>query len=366
MTDSFDAREYLGYLGRRWRVAAVACAVAGCAAAIASLAIPKRYTATATIFIDAPAGSDPRVSTAVSPIYLESLKTYEHFADSDTLFADAAARFHLKDDYASAALDELQRRVLKVVKPRDTKVLEISATLRDPVKAQALAQYVAEQTVELSRKTGRLSDEEFIRDAQAQLSAAQAALTRAEEAVKRDSALGAIEAARADVENLTDLESRLRGELIATKVDAAGFSASEDRRELGTAQAKAAVLEKQIAGVHEELKVKEKRLSERREESDALHSSLEAARVTYAAAERRLEEVRASSGIRSERLRIIDPGIVPQRPAFPHVGLNIAAALAIAAIMAWLYLTAAFHLRTAERRPAPVRAYRAADRAAER
>ena len=33
---------------------------------------------------------------AVSPIYLESLKTYEHYAESDSLFQNALDRFGLR------------------------------------------------------------------------------------------------------------------------------------------------------------------------------------------------------------------------------------------------------------------------------
>ncbi len=42
-----------------------------------------------------------------------------------------------------ARLESVKQRVLKVTKPASTAVLEISATRRDPRKAQALAQYVA-------------------------------------------------------------------------------------------------------------------------------------------------------------------------------------------------------------------------------
>ena len=49
-----------------------------------------QYTATARIVIDPPAGTDLRAAMAVSPIYLESLRTYEQFASSDSLFQKAA------------------------------------------------------------------------------------------------------------------------------------------------------------------------------------------------------------------------------------------------------------------------------------
>jgi len=86
VSQEFDAFEYAGHLGSRWRAIAGGCVVALLLTAAITFFLPKRYTATASILIDPPAGSDPRTTTAVSPIYLESLKSYEHFAASDTVF----------------------------------------------------------------------------------------------------------------------------------------------------------------------------------------------------------------------------------------------------------------------------------------
>jgi len=80
MSEAFDAYRYIGYLQARWRwVAASALLAAGLAGA-ASMAMTPQYTATARVVIDPPAGADLRAAMAVSPIYLESLKTYEEFA----------------------------------------------------------------------------------------------------------------------------------------------------------------------------------------------------------------------------------------------------------------------------------------------
>ncbi len=52
-----------------------ACAVAVTLTLAVSLVLTKQYTAVSRIVIEPPAGSDPRASTAVSPIYLESLRS---------------------------------------------------------------------------------------------------------------------------------------------------------------------------------------------------------------------------------------------------------------------------------------------------
>ena len=81
MHDSFDVFEYIDFLRARWKFLArgVRRRDRGRRSQPA-FCFPKRYTATATILIDPPAGGDPRIATAVSTVYLESLKTYELLA----------------------------------------------------------------------------------------------------------------------------------------------------------------------------------------------------------------------------------------------------------------------------------------------
>ena len=179
MHDRSRVFEYALYARERWRFVVVSLVVAGLLSGGISILLPRRYTAMAVLLIDSPAGNDSRTATAVSPVYLESLKTYEQFAASDTLFVRAAERFQLRDT-SSPAIDSLKRSVLKVVKPRDTRLLEISVTLPDPVKAHAVAQFLAEESANLNRSMIRQADEEFAQDAQRQLNAAQARLERAE------------------------------------------------------------------------------------------------------------------------------------------------------------------------------------------
>ena len=128
MNESFDAYRYIGYLRARWRWIACSAALAVVLAAAASLAMTPQYTATARVVIEPPAGADLRAAMAVSPIYLESLKTYERFADSDSLFQKAVRQFGLQ----GGPIESLKRRVLQVQLVRNTRILEISATLPDP------------------------------------------------------------------------------------------------------------------------------------------------------------------------------------------------------------------------------------------
>src|SRR5258708_31528313 len=143
----------LDRLRARWRVVAVTWGVSVGLALGASLILPKEYTAVSRIVIDPPAGSDPRVSTAVSPIYLESLRSYELFASSDDLFLKAVQRFGLRRD--STPIDRVKKTMVKVGMPRNTRILEIHATLPAPKTAHAPALSIAGETVEIDTGVGR-------------------------------------------------------------------------------------------------------------------------------------------------------------------------------------------------------------------
>src|SRR5262252_1955597 len=170
----------LDRLRARWRFVAVAGGVSMALALGVSLILTKEYTAVSRLVIEPPAGSDPRVSTAVSPIYLESLRSYELFAASDDLFLKAVVKFGLRRD--SAPIDKLKKAVLKADMPRNTKILEIHATLPDPKTAHALALYIAEETVKLNQAVSREGDQELAAESEKQATEARGVLQKAEEA----------------------------------------------------------------------------------------------------------------------------------------------------------------------------------------
>lgn len=276
MAENFEMSRYLDHLGRRWRLIALACGVAVGLALVACLLISDRYTATARVMIDPPAGSDPRAAIAVSPVYLESLKTYEVLASGDRLFLDAMDHFQLA---RSKPIDELKRSVLKVRLPRNTRVLEISATLPDPRQAQALALYIANETVKITRDVSLSGDDRLIADAQKQWDDARARVEKAER-----------EWARLSNQSIDQNAARAA--------------------EASTAQAER-----------------------------------EAARDALEAATKHLGEVRGFAGYRAERLNVIDPGVVPERPSWPNIPLIVIAALGVALAASLLYVTFEFNYR---------------------
>lgn len=359
MRESFDAYRYFEYMRRRWRFLALAAGVAGVAALIVTLFLPKRYTATASVVIDPPGGNDPRTATAVSPIYLESLRSYEYFASSDSLFDRAMDHFHLRPAGDKRAIESWKRQVLKVAKIHDTKILELSVTLPDPRQAQALVQYLAEETVNLSRSLNNDADREALDRAQQQLDAASSGRAKVASEWQQFSAREPVEALQAALDTTVELQSRVQRQLLEANADIIDYETREKslgaakdvargrelenvRGELAALRARAAALAKQEQQLDREVAAKSSELGQRSARRDELKSRLGHALTAYEAATKQLDDVRANLGHRGERLQIIDPGIVPQRPSSPNLPLNVISAILLGWLAAAVYLSVTF------------------------
>lgn len=366
MTPAFNPFEFVEFAKNRWRTAAV---IAGCALATAllvSLVLPKKYTATATLVIEPPGGSDPRISTAVSPVYLESLKTYEQFASSDSLFAEACAKFGLPPGGGTAPIESFKKRVLQVRKPKETKLLQIAVTLRDAKQAQMLVQYLAERTVNLSGTLAADGEGGSLQEWRARAAEAKEQTAKVEQDMLASASAGQQAALEAELRALAELQSQVTGSLAETQARIAEYAARESRgegsaasqafvrEELAAYRAKATALEASRAGVARDIAAKSSALSGLQARRDQLHSRMRAAQTESDLAVKRLNEIEASVGMRAERLRIVDPGIVPQRPSSPDIPLNCAAALALGMVAAVFYLAMQFGLEKQRARYARV------------
>ena len=180
MSESFEAYQYLSYLWGRWRVVATACSVAVILALGASLLMTKRYTSTAQILIE-PAWSRGALSP-VSPAYLNTIRTYEHVASSDSLFKKAVEELGIRE-LDSRPLSSLKNAILDVETPPGTKILKIEITLPDPVLARDLASYIAQETVRLSLAANLEGDDRVTLRLESLRDAAQERVQSAERAV---------------------------------------------------------------------------------------------------------------------------------------------------------------------------------------
>ena len=325
MAEAFSAFRYISYIRSRWRFIALSCVVAVTIAAVVSLTQPREYTAAARIVIDPPAGSDPRASIAVSPIYLESLKTYEAFATSDSLFRKALDRFNLRSTFGARPIESVKKRVLRAGVVRNTRILEISATLPDARNAQALASFLAESTVEINRVLATEGDQDLVRGVEQQARDARAQMDQVEALWTQLLSREPVDSLNLSTAAASDLRGKLQEQLLAAELDSGGAVRAEAlRKQIESLDSQAAAREKLLAS---RLAHREKLDAEREERQDALQ-----------AVETRLREARGNAGYRGERLKMIDPGIVPESPSSPNVPLNLAAALLLGVVLPLLYL----------------------------
>ncbi len=362
-SDALDLFPFARFAVSRWRVLAVSCGLCIVLTAAVGLLLPKKYTATVTLVIEPPAGNDPRGSTAVSPIYLESLKTYEHFANSDSLFEQALQELNLRSDYTGVPIENLKNKMLDVAKPRETKILRVSATLGDPQKAQKLAQYIAEKTVAMNRSLDEASIRDSISEGHLVI---ENALTRQKSAIKaRDEYLQQEPIAGMEAELAGAVETRTRvdrdlteiGEQLAdteARIHAGGgadgtlYDPQRLHDSVAAYKAQLDVLHRQREGLAQLIEKLSNVVEHRKHQRDILDHELQTAQAQYEAANTRNNDILASIAFRGERIEILDRGVVPERPSSPKLALNLALAFvgSLAAALAYLLLLFSYSRRT--------------------
>jgi uncharacterized protein involved in exopolysaccharide biosynthesis len=344
MAKRFEALEFLSHLRARWKFMAGTAAAAVILTLIASWLLPERYTSTATLVIEPPAGSDPRAATAVSAVYLESLKSYEEFAASDLLFARAAEKFQL----SGGSLESLKRRVLRVSKPKDTRVLTIEVTLRDPARAQAVAEYLARETIQLNRSIAQSADDDLDADLEKQIEEARSDLDKARAEMKDAEAGGTVDGLMSEIRDLAELRFRTSEQLISAR--ALQAEQGDQSSDAASTRARIAALEREKAALDREAANHQAALASSRARISRAEDRVRVARLRLEAISQRRTELVAQSGSRIEQLRLVDPGAVPQEPSFPRPALFSAAAFAIALVLSLAYVTFEFGLSRERRR----------------
>jgi len=310
---------------------------------VGTLLMPRQYTATARIVIDPPAGADIRAAMAVSPIYLESLRTYERFATAGSLFHKAAERFGLRQLLGNRAIESLQKSVLKVEIVRNTRILEIAATLPDPQRAQALARFLAESTVEMNRTIVAEGARDLVEAVTQEEGRARERLQATDAAWSRVITDEPLDALQSDLAVAAGLRSDLQQQVASAELEIAE-SADRARRANASSdpsvfQARLQELRRQLHELDQREAQQQKLLAQRMADRDKLVNARKAAEAALTAMEQRVGEARGESGYRGERLRIIDPPIVPERPSSPNLPLNVAAALLLGLLLPIVYFT---------------------------
>ena len=351
MSESFDVFRYTSYLGSRWRWIATSCVVAVALALAVSLAMERQYTAITQVVIEPPAGSDLRAAMTVSPIYLESLKTYEHFAAGDQLFQKAASEFQLRAHFGARPIETIKNRVLRVGIVRNTRILEIAVTLPDAAKALAMARYLAQATVDINRTMVVEGDQDLVEGIARQERDARVNLTTVDTAWARLLAEEPVATLQAATNKSGELRSTVQQQMQATELEIADsgerqkhLTAAQQvdaRQEAGDASARLEEMRKQLQNIDRQDAEREKLLALRMAHRDKMEADHKDAQAALTSLDTRLREARGEAGYRGDRLKIIDPGVVPERPSSPNLPLNVAAALLLGLALPVLYLTLA-------------------------
>ena len=349
MPDSFDAFRYIGYMRTRWRLIGASCAIAAIIAMTVSIIVPRQYTATANIVIDPPAGTDLRSAMAVSPVYLESLKTYEEVASGDSIFQQAVDKLDLRSEFGPRPLESLKSKVLRVEIVRNTRVLQISGTLRDPRKAQALAQLVAESTIKLTRSMFSEGDKDLLQGIEHQEADAQKRLDEIQKEWADSLTNEPMNLLETNLKSADALRSTLQTQVVDVEQEIADAAerethapaseAAEIHKELTNARARLDETQKQIQSLDKQRDEWEKQWAARGARRDKIDADRKAAQAALSALQARLRDARGDAGYRGERLRLLDPGIVPEKPSSPNVPLNVGVAFLLGLLLPTIYLT---------------------------
>jgi capsule polysaccharide export protein KpsE/RkpR len=251
----------------------------------------------------------------------------------------------------------LKRRILDVTKPANTTIIDISATVNDPKDAQALAQFIAERTVALNVSLNQQSDADLTREPQQLFDAAKARREAAERAKDQFTKATPVEALDKEVLVAAELRSEVGKDLARARAELANYLGQQQapqpagagepqtgwtQFEVVATRAKIQDLESQDRQLLQFLSVKSSVLEDLRRRRDSLDAELKAARADEEGENTKLSDTKSSSAARGVRLKVLDPGIVPQRPSFPNPTLNMAAAFAFALVMAIAYLAIRF------------------------
>ncbi len=207
-----------------------------------------------------------------------------------------------------------------------------------------MAQFLAEETVAINQESSARGERELRESAQHNEDAARKRLDEAQTEWQMFRVKHPLELVRSETEALSIAREGLRRNLVDARTELAEAGVrKEEEQEL---RARVDSLEKQDIALTQRIDSSAAEFSGRESRGDGLEAKVRQARTELAVAAARVQELQAAEGMRSERLRVIDPGVVPEKASFPLTGLNVALAIAIAAIACFIYLALTFRAGT--------------------
>ena len=154
------------------------------------------------------------------------------------------------------------------------------------------------------------------------------------------------------MQSLEERKARADAQRIEANAILAESSARDGQPSMAANRAGIAALTADIAAIERDLDAKSAALAVLRARQQRADDRLRGAEDDFDRAAKRADEISASAMFRTEQLRIVDPGIVPQRPSFPNPPLAVVSASAIAAVLCLAWLTLQFGFMRQREQPA--------------
>jgi len=367
MPEPLDPMEFLSALQKRWKRIAGVAAAAAAIALVASLLLPKKYEATVLLMIQ-PAAGGPASSAAMSAAYLDSLRSYEQFVESDGVLENLLRDTHLNEEFSG---EGFRRSALRATLVKGTRILQVSVRLGDPQKAHEAALRLAQIVMESNTRVNGAEAEQArgradrdAEDAHKSMAAAQAAIEKFRSQSRED------EITR-DVEQQIERKVRYQREFSDVELDLAENEAraitlpsdQAARSEVAGLRARREALHGTLAALEKELIRSQAAYAAIQARRKSLDGEYQAAEKRFSALASRATETASSAAIRHEELEIADPGTVPTQPVSPRPLQNTILAAMLGLLAAVIYETWVWNIgraakaleRPEERRPAAAR-----------
>jgi uncharacterized protein involved in exopolysaccharide biosynthesis len=158
-----------------------------------------------------------------------------------------------------------------------------------------------------------------------------------------------VQTLQAEAENAAKLRAGLDQQVANTELEiadaadrlkqASASEAVEIRKQDASARARLEQLRRQIQTIDRQSAERERLLASRVVHRERTDVERKAVLTQLTGVETQLREARGGASYRGERLRIVDPGIVPERPSSPNVPLNVAGALLLGLALPIIWLT---------------------------
>lgn len=373
MPSPFEVTLYLRGLQARWKRIVAVTALAAAVALVVSLLLPKQYDATVTLVIQ-PAGSDPRYPAVMSQVYLEYLRSYEQFLQSDGLLARLFREFKLDQRPYDYTAQSFRRSALQVTLAKNTTMLKVRVRLPDPDKAHEVALGLARLATERNAEINSAAVDRAGRQVAKEMEGARGRLAAAQSELEKFRRQSRGEELARQVEKQLERKVQHQGELSELQINLAekearlaSLSASVGSIRTGLGQGpdtagrqlrdQVDLAAAEVQGLRARLKALRAALAEleaplarnqatlasldlRRQE---LERNFELAQTAVAVYADRANDARLNVAARREELQIADTGAVPSRPSSPRPLLNVTLAAFLGLLGSLLFETWAWN-----------------------